>query len=51
MTALMKRFADKYILYLSPIRAAREAGYKDPNKGRQLLMHPEVTAYIKKNSV
>ena len=48
LTERQKRFADEYLKDLNATSAARRAGYKDPNFGRQLIAKPNVFAYIQK---
>lgn len=48
LTEQQKRFADEYLKDLNATSAAKRAGYKDPNYGRQLLTKPNVFAYIQK---
>lgn len=46
LTDLQERFCEEYLVDLSPINAARRAGYKDANKGRQLVTLSNVEARI-----
>lgn len=48
ITEKQKRFADEYLKDLNATAAARRAGYKDPNFGRQLLTKTNVSVYIQK---
>lgn len=48
LTEKQKRFADEYLKDLNATAAARRAGYKDPNFGRQLLTKTNVSVYIQK---
>ncbi|QNO17345.1 terminase small subunit [Caproicibacterium amylolyticum] len=48
ITEKQKRFADEYLKDLNATAAARRAGYKDPNFGRQLLTKTNVSEYIQK---
>lgn len=46
MTNKQKRFVDEYLIDLNATAAAGRAGYKDPNKGRQLVTKGNVAQAI-----
>ena len=46
LTPKQQRFADEYLVDLNATQAAKRAGYKDPNIGRQLITNNNVSAYI-----
>lgn len=46
LTAKQKTFVQEYLVDLNATAAARRAGYKDPNKGRQLVTKSNVSAAI-----
>lgn len=46
LTEKQKRFVDEYLVDLNATAAARRAGYKDPNKGRQVTKSYAVAAAI-----
>ena len=46
LTEKQKRFVDEYLIDLNATAAARRAGYKDPNKGRQLVTKGNISKYI-----
>ncbi|MBQ9460247.1 MAG: terminase small subunit [Oscillospiraceae bacterium] len=46
MTDKQRRFVEEYLVDLNATAAARRAGYKDPNKGRQLVTKSNVSAEI-----
>lgn len=48
MTAKQKIFVQEYLADLNATAAARRAGYKDPNKGRQLVTKSNVATAIHK---
>ena len=48
LTDKQKRFVDEYMVDLNATAAARRAGYKDPNIGRQLITKNNVSAEIQK---
>ena len=48
LTDKQKRFVDEYLVDLNATAAARRAGYKDPNIGRQLITKNNVSAEIQK---
>lgn len=48
LTDRQKRFVSEYLIDLNATRAAERAGYKDPNKGRQLVAKGNVSAAIQK---
>lgn len=48
LTEKQKRFADEYLIDLNATQAAKRAGYKDPNIGRQLITKNNVSEYIGK---
>jgi phage terminase small subunit len=47
-TDKQKRFVDEYLIDLNATAAAGRAGYKDPNKGRQLVTKSNIAALIEK---
>jgi len=49
LTDKQKRFVDEYMVDLNATAAARRAGYKDPNIGRQLITKNNVSAEIQKH--
>ena len=48
LTEKQKRFVEEYLVDLNATDAARRAGYKDPNIGRQLITKNNVSAEIQK---
>lgn len=46
LTDKQERFVKEYLVDLNATAAARRAGYKDPNKGRQLVTKSNVAAAI-----
>lgn len=48
LTEKQKRFVSEYLIDLNATRAAERAGYKDPNKGRQLVAKSNVSEAIQK---
>ena len=48
LTEKQKRFVDEYLIDLNATAAAKRAGYKDPNIGRQLITKNNVSAEIAK---
>ena len=48
LTDKQKRFVDEYLVDLNATAAARRAGYRDPNIGRQLITKDNVSAEIQK---
>lgn len=46
LTEKQKRFIDEYLIDLNATAAAARAGYKDPNKGRQLVTKSNVSQAI-----
>ena len=48
LTPKQERFVDEYLVDLNATAAAKRAGYKDPNKGRQLVTKSNVAAAIQK---
>ena len=48
LTEKQKRFVSEYLVDLNATRAAERAGYKDPNKGRQLVTKSNVSEAIQK---
>jgi phage terminase small subunit len=46
LTARQQRFVEEYLVDCNATAAARRAGYKDPNKGRQLVTKSNVAAAI-----
>lgn len=46
LTEKQKRFVSEYLIDLNATRAAERAGYKDPNKGRQLVTKSNVAEAI-----
>ncbi len=46
LTPKQERFVDEYLVDLNATAAAKRAGYKDPNKGRQLVTKSNVAAAI-----
>lgn len=46
LTEKQKRFVDEYLVDLNATAAAKRAGYKDPNIGRQLITKNNVSAAI-----
>ena len=48
LTPKQKRFVDEYLIDLNATAAAGRAGYKDPNKGRQLVTKSNIAALIEK---
>lgn len=48
LTEKQKRFVAEYLVDLNATQAARRAGYKDPNIGRQLITKNNVSAAIQK---
>lgn len=48
LTDKQKRFVTEYLVDLNATAAAKRAGYKDPNKGRQLVTKSNVADAIKK---
>lgn len=46
LTDKQRRFVDEYLVDLNATKAARRAGYKDPNKGRQLVTLSNVSDAI-----
>jgi len=48
LTNKQKRFCEEYLVDLNATQAAARAGYKDPNKGRQLMLDPAVSENISK---
>lgn len=48
LTPKQERFVDEYMVDLNATAAARRAGYKDPNIGRQLITKDNVSAAIQK---
>lgn len=47
LTPKQERFVDEYLKDLNATAAAGRAGYKDPNKGRQLVTYSNIAAKIK----
>ena len=48
LTEKQKRFVDEYLVDLNATAAAKRAGYRDPNIGRQLITKNNVQAYLQK---
>lgn len=48
LTEKQKRFVDEYLIDLNATAAAKRAGYKDPNIGRQLITKNNVQVYLQK---
>ena len=48
LTELQKRFVAEYLVDLNATQAAKRAGYKDPNIGRQLITNHNVSEAIQK---
>lgn len=48
LTEKQKRFVDEYLVDLNATAAAKRAGYKDPNIGRQLITKNNVQVYLQK---
>lgn len=48
LTEKQKRFVAEYLVDLNATQAAKRAGYKDPNKGRQLVTKSNVSEAIQK---
>lgn len=48
LTEKQKRFVDEYLIDLNATAAAKRAGYKDPNIGRQLITKNNVQTYLQK---
>lgn len=48
LTDKQKRFVDEYLVDLNATQAAKRAGYKDPNIGRQLITKNNVSEEIRK---
>lgn len=48
LTAKQKAFVQEYLVDLNATAAAKRAGYKDPNFGRQLLTKTNVSSAIQK---
>lgn len=48
LTPKQKAFVAEYLVDLNATAAAKRAGYKDPNKGRQLVTKSNVSAAIQK---
>lgn len=48
LTEKQKRFVGEYLVDLNATAAAKRAGYKDPNFGRQLITKTNVSAAIQK---
>lgn len=48
LTDKQKRFVSEYLIDLNATAAAKRAGYKDPNIGRQLITKNNVSAAIQK---
>lgn len=48
LTEKQKRFVEEYLLDLNATAAARRAGYKDPNIGRQLITKNNVSEAIQR---
>ncbi len=48
LTDKQKRFVAEYLVDLNATQAAKRAGYKDPNIGRQLITKNNVSAAIQK---
>ena len=48
LTELQKRFVAEYLVDLNATQAAKRAGYKDPNIGRQLITNNNVSEAIQK---
>ncbi|MCR5336662.1 MAG: terminase small subunit [Synergistes sp.] len=46
LTARQARFVEEYLIDLNATAAAARAGYKDPNKGRQLVTKSNVSQAI-----
>ena len=46
MTEKQKRFIEEYLVDLNATAAAKRAGYKDPNKGRQIVAKGNVAQAI-----
>lgn len=46
LTEKQKRFVSEYLIDLNATKAAERAGYKDSNKGRQLVTKSNVSAAI-----
>src|SRR5262245_62131082 len=46
LTPKQQRFVEEYLVDLNATAAARRAGYKDPNKGRQLVTKSNIAAAI-----
>lgn len=46
LTDRQKRFVSEYLIDLNATKAAERAGYKDPNKGRQLVTKSNVSEAI-----
>ena len=51
LTEKQKRFVQEYLVDLNATAAAKRAGYKDPNIGRQLIAKNNVSAEIQKRQV
>ncbi len=48
LTPKQEKFAQEYLIDLNATAAASRAGYKDPNKGRQLVSKSNVSELIQK---
>lgn len=48
LTPKQKRFVDEYLVDLNATAAAKRAGYKDPNIGRQLITKNNISTEIQK---
>ena len=48
LTDKQRRFVDEYLVDLNATQAAKRAGYKDPNIGRQLITKNNVSEEIQK---
>lgn len=48
LTDKQRRFVDEYLVDLNATQAAKRAGYKDPNIGRQLITKNNVAEEIRK---
>lgn len=48
ITPKQQRFVEEYLIDLNATAAAQRAGYKDPNKGRQLVTKSNVAEAIQK---
>lgn len=48
LTGKQQRFVDEYLVDLNATQAAKRAGYKDPNIGRQLITKNNIAAEIRR---